>query len=312
MTTAPTHSDRLIAVRPELAQALDAGRPVMALESTIITHGMPWPRNLDTARQLERVAREQGVIPATIAVLDGRLRAGLDGDQLQRLARLGPKAVKCSRRDLTAVMLRHRAGGTTVAATLLVASRLGIRVFTTGGIGGVHRGAADSFDVSADLPELARSPVAVICSGPKAILDIGRTAEVLETLGVPVLGYQCDELPAFYTRHSGHPVDHRVDSPAEVAEFLRLHWSLGLGGVIIANPVPEDYALEPDAVEETVAAALRDAAQQGIAGKVLTPFLLARVERLTGGRSLEANVALALGNARLGARIAAALAGADV
>ncbi len=307
MTQPAPPAGRLLAVQPEVRQALDAGKPVLALESTIISHGMPWPRNLDTARQVERVVREQGVTPATIAIFDGRLRVGLDGDQLERLARLERKAAKCSRRDIASVLQRHRAGATTVAATMFIAAMAGIRVFATGGIGGVHRGGEDSFDVSADLHELARTAVAVVCSGPKAILDIDLTREHLETLGVPVVGYQTDELPAFYTRSSGQPVDHRVDEPDAAAELLRLQWSLGLAGVVIANPVPEDYALDAAQVEKTVELALREAKREGISGKVLTPFLLARVERLTQGRSLEANVALVLSNARLGARIAAAL-----
>ncbi|MEJ8566296.1 pseudouridine-5'-phosphate glycosidase [Elongatibacter sediminis] len=307
MNPSASPAGRLLAVQPEIQQALDAGHPVMALESTLICHGLPWPRNLDTARQLEAIVREQGVMPATIAILDGRLRVGLGSEQLERLARLGDKAIKCSRRDIAVVLQQHRAGATTVAATMIIAAMAGIRIFATGGIGGVHRGAAQTLDISADLPELARTPMAVVCSGPKAILDLPLTAQYLETHGVPVIGYQTDELPSFYSRTSGLPVDHRLDTPAEVAEFLHLKWSLGLGGgVLLANPVPEEHAIEPEIVEKTVDLALREAERQGVSGRVLTPFLLARMERLTGGDSLKTNIALVLSNARVGARMATA------
>ncbi len=288
-------------------RALAEGAPVLALESTLLAHGMPWPANLETALGVEQIIRELGVTPATVALLDGRLRVGLAPGELERIARLGTEAVKCSRRDIAAVLKRGGAGATTVAATMIVAHRAGIRVFATGGIGGVHRDAADTFDVSADLAELSRTPVAVVCSGPKAILDLPRTRECLETLGVPVIGYGTDELPAFYARTSGLPVDHRADQPGSVAEILRLHWSLGLGGAIIANPVPREHALDPAAVEAAVSAAWSEARSRGVTGKAVTPALLAAVERLTAGRSLDANIALVRDNARLGAAIAAAL-----
>jgi pseudouridine-5'-phosphate glycosidase len=254
--------------------------------------------------------RDSGAEPATIAVLDGRLHVGLDADELARLARLGPDAAKCSRRDLALVLQAGGSGGTTVAATMIAARLAGIRVFATGGIGGVHRGATQSFDVSADLTELACTPVAVVCAGPKAILDIAATLEVLETHGVPVIGYQADRLPAFWSRDSGYAVDQRLDTPAEIAAALELHWSLGLhSGAVIANPLPPGQALPGEMVEKWIDAALVEAETAGVRGKALTPFLLERVESLSGGASLDANAALVVANARLGARIALALAG---
>jgi pseudouridine-5'-phosphate glycosidase len=289
----------------------------LALESTVITHGLPWPENLAIAQALEQTVRELAVIPATVAVLHGKLCVGLEQAALEELARLGPAAEKCSRRDLSLVLQSGRAAGTTVAATLMIAAMAGIRVFATGGLGGVHRGASKTFDISADLQELARTPVAVVCSGPKAILDLGLTLEYLETRGVPVIGYQTDQLPAFYSRDSGLPVDKRLDTVAEIAQLLNIHWSLGLGslelgspgmgGVVIANPVPADMALDRETTELTISNALDEADKAGISGKALTPWLLARLETLTAGKSLLANKALLLGNARLGARIAAAL-----
>lgn len=294
----------------EVRAALDDRQPVVALESTIFTHGMPYPRNLETARAVEQAVREAGAVPATVAVLDGRLQVGLAPEQLQRLARLGPQAAKCSRRDLAWLLQSGGSAGTTVAATMIAARMAGIRVFATGGIGGVHRGAQANWDVSADLQELARTPVAVVCAGPKAILDLGLTLEYLETHGVPVLGYRSDTLPAFWCPDSDHPVDRRLDHPGDIARVLELHWSLGLdSGVVIANPVPAAHALPRERVEQWIAVALAEAREQGVGGKAVTPFLLERIESLSGGESLDANVALVVNNARLGAQIAAALAG---
>jgi pseudouridine-5'-phosphate glycosidase len=296
----------------EVGSALDEGQPVLALETTLVTHGMPWPRNFETARQAEAAAREQGATPATIAVLDGRLRVGLNAEELERLAQLGPGAAKCSRRDLPFEVARGRSAGTTVAATMIIAALAGIRVFATGGIGGVHRGAERNMDISADLQELTKTPVAVVCAGPKSILDIGLTVEYLETFGVPVVGYRVDELPAFYSRQSGLTVDYRVDSVEELAGALSTKWALDLhGGMVIANPIPEEFALPFDQVEEAIRRAEQDALKQNITGQTLTPFLLRRLEDLTGGASVRANVELILNNARLGARLAGALCALD-
>lgn len=296
-------------VSDAIRAALNEGRPVLALESTIITHGMPYPQNVETALSVHEDVRKSGALPATIAVLDGKLTVGLDDGQLESLGKLGTSAVKCSRRDLPILVHAAGTGATTVAATMIIAAMAGIRVFATGGIGGVHRGAGDSMDISADLQELARTPVAVVCAGPKAILDIALTAEYLETMGVPVIGYRTDRLPAFYTRDSGHEADYRADSVEDVAGILRCKWDLGLsGGVVIANPVPPEHAMDPAVVESAVGAALRQAEANGVTGKALTPFLLSAVEAQTQGSSLLSNIALMRNNARLGAQIAVALA----
>jgi pseudouridine-5'-phosphate glycosidase len=297
-----------VEIAPEVAAALAACRPVVALESTIITHGMPWPDNLRTAQAVEAVVREAGALPATIAVLDGVPRVGLSAGQLEDLA--GRRdAAKASRRDLAACVARGRTAGTTVAATMWLAARAGIAVFATGGIGGVHRGAEGTFDISADLLELARSRVAVICAGAKSILDIPKTLEVLETQGVAVIGYGTDAFPAFYARDSGERLEHRCDTPRELAALIAAHRALDLpGGMLIANPVPERHALAAADIDASIAAAVADAAARGIAGKAVTPFLLARIVELTGGRSLEANIALIRNNAALAARVAAELA----
>ena len=307
MTTPGAHP--LLDLHPDVAAALAAGHPVVALESTIISHGMPWPRNAETALAVEAVVREAGAVPATIAVIDGRLKAGLAPAQIERLGREGLAVAKASRRDLPLLVAQGRTGATTVAATMIVAAMAGIRVFATGGIGGVHRGAERSFDISADLQELARTPVAVVCAGIKSILDLGLTLEYLETHGVPVLGYGTAGLPAFYSRDSGFAVDARLDTPAEVADVLRAKWALGLGGgVVIANPIPEAHAMPRERIDAAIAQALAEAAAQGVHGKASTPFLLARVAELTGGQSLEANIALVKHNARLAAEVAGALA----
>lgn len=293
---------------PEVADALAGKRPVVALESTVISHGMPYPRNLETARALEAEVRAAGAVPATIAVLDGRIRIGLDDEALERLATGGHAVRKLSRRDLPIALAAGALGATTVAATVIAARLAGIAVFATGGIGGVHRGAETSFDVSADLEELARTSVCVVCAGAKSILDLPKTLEVLETRGVPVLGFGTGEFPAFYSRRSGLPVDHRCDTVTEVADILRTKWQLGLeGGVLLANPIPAGDELDADAMETAVAQALADAEAKGIKGKDITPHLLAALERLTGGRSLTANIALIRNNARVAAGVATAL-----
>ncbi|MGB6188874.1 pseudouridine-5'-phosphate glycosidase [Aeromonas molluscorum] len=295
-------------IQPEVAAALAAGHPVVALESTIISHGMPYPQNVETARRVEQVVRDNGAIPATIAIMDGRLKVGLDNDMLEALGRAGHRVTKCSRRDIPFVLAKRAMGATTVASTMIIAAMAKIRVFATGGIGGVHRGAQESFDISADLQELAQTPVAVVCAGAKSILDIGLTLEYLETQGVPVIGYQSEELPAFYTRESGFKVDYRLDSPQEVAEALRIKWDLGLaGGAVVANPIPSEFAMARADIDSAIAQALAEADEQGIKGKASTPFLLARVCELTGGNSLAANIQLVLNNAALGARIAGSL-----
>jgi pseudouridine-5'-phosphate glycosidase len=296
-------------ILPEVAAALDRRLPVVALESTLITHGMPYPDNARTARLVEQAVRDGGAVPATIAVLEGRCRIGLLPAELEALA-AGTDAAKASRRDLGILVAQRRTAGTTVAATMFLAARAGIAVFATGGLGGVHRGAERSFDISADLPELAASPVAVVCAGCKSILDIGKTLEVLETLGVPVVGYGTHRFPAFYAQDSGFPLEHRCDSPAEVAAVFRAQRAMGLpGGLLVANPVPEADAVAADEIEAVIAQAVAEAETRGIAGKAATPFLLDRVKTLSQGRSLAANVALIGHNARLAAAIAVALAG---
>jgi pseudouridine-5'-phosphate glycosidase len=295
-------------IAPEIAQALAEDGAVVALESTIIAHGMPYPGNLETARAMERIIRAEGALPATIAVLEGRLKVGLDEAALEHLAQ-SPEMAKVSVRDLPALMATRRDGATTVASTMRIAAMAGIRVFATGGIGGVHRGAEATGDVSADLTELARSPVAVVSAGAKAILDLPRTLELLETLSVPVIGYQCDEFPAFYSRTSGLRIPVRADSPQEVAAILAARWRLAdPGGALVANPIPAADEIPAERIEGQIAAALADATARGITGKEVTPFLLARIRDLTQGESQRANVALALNNARLAAKIAVALA----
>ncbi len=282
-------------------------KPLVALESTVISHGLPYPENLATARILEQTVRDNGANPATIALLDGKIKIGLNEDDLHFLA-TSKEVTKVSRRDLPIVLARKQAGATTVAATMIAANLAGIKVFATGGIGGVHRGAATSFDISADLTELARTPVVVVCAGAKAILDLGLTMEYLETLGVPIIGYQTDELPAFYTRHSGLKLEARADSPAEIAEMVRIKWELGLeGGVIVVNPPPDEADLPAAEIEQAISRALTAADKAGIRGKAITPFLLDRLRLETDGRSLETNVALLKNNAALAGQISAAL-----
>lgn len=300
----PSH----VSVGRPVADALARGGAVVALESTIITHGMPFPQNLDMAQRVEGLIADGGAVPATIAIMDGVFRVGLERADLERLARTGPTATKASRRDVAALLTSRGVAGTTVATTMMAAAAAGIRVFATGGIGGVHRGAETTFDISADLEELARTQVAVVCAGAKAILDIGKTLEVLETKGVPVLGYGTSEFPAFWTRSSGFPVDHRLDSAAEVAAVLDRQFTLGMGGVLVANPIPEADALDDQFIEANIAAAIADAERAGVSRKALTPYLLTRIFELTGGKSLVSNIALVENNARAAAEIAVALA----
>lgn len=291
-----------------VAAARASGRPVVALESTIVAHGMPYPENVRTAREVEALIRAAGAEPATIAVLGGRIRIGLSDGELELLARSG-QARKVSRRDLPAVLASGEPGATTVAGTMICAALAGIEVFVTGGIGGVHRGAAESFDISADLQELARTSVAVVCAGAKSILDLGLTLEYLETHGVPVLSCGQDNFAAFYTRDSGFRADYRLDEPQAQARFIRTKWALGLaGGVVLSTPVPEAAAMAREEIDAITEAALAEAQQQGITGKAVTPFLLARIKALTGGRSLATNIALVKHNAEVGARLALALA----
>lgn len=301
-------TSELVKIGAEVATALAQGRGVVALESTIITHGMPFPENLETARAVEQVARDNGAVPATIAVIDGELRVGLTDNELESLAQ-ARDVVKASGRDLAAVMVRKGSAGTTVSATMKIAAMAGIQVFATGGVGGVHRGAETTFDISADLTELGRTPVAVVCAGVKSILDIPKTLEVLETQRVPVIAYQSDDFPAFYTRSSGQKADHRIDETAAIAEAIRLHFALDTGtGVLVANPIPAEDALDPAFIDASIAKAVDEAAAQGIGRKDLTPFLLARINELSDGRSLKANIALVKNNVRVASEIAAALA----
>jgi pseudouridine-5'-phosphate glycosidase len=301
-------STPLLAVSPEVADALAGGRAVVALESTIITHGMPHPQNLEMATRVEAIVRERGAVPATIAIMGGRLRVGLEPADLALLAQTGPAAAKASRRDVAALLNSGATAGTTVATTMQAAHLAGIRLFATGGIGGVHRGAELSFDVSADLEELARTPVAVVCAGAKAILDIPKTLEMLETKGVPVIGYGTADFPAFWTRSSGLKVDTQLDTPGEIADLLATQFSLGMGGVLIGNPIPQASAMDEDVIATMIERALGDAAAAGISGKATTPFLLKRIFELTDGKSLVANIALVENNARVAADVAVALA----
>jgi pseudouridine-5'-phosphate glycosidase len=292
-------------IHPEVAAALAAGQPVVALESTIISHGMPYPQNVATALQVEAEVRAHGAVPATIAIIDGRLKAGLSADEIELLGKRGREVVKVSRRDLPFIVAGRQTGATTVASTMIIAAMAGIRVFATGGIGGVHRGAEQSFDISADLQELAQTAVTVVCAGAKSILDLGLTLEYLETHGVPVIGYQTATLPAFFTRESAFKVDYRLDSPADIAAAMHAKWAMQLkGGMVVTNPIPSEYAMPSDKIDAAIEQALQEASAQGISGKESTPFLLARVCELTGGNSLASNIQLVLNNARLAAAIA--------
>ena len=292
-------------VNPEVAAAVAAGKPVVALESTIISHGMPYPQNVETALNVEKVIRENGAVPATIAILGGRLKAGLTPEEIKYLGKTGQAVTKASRRDLPVIVAKGMDGATTVTTTMMIAHMAGIQIFATGGIDGVHRGAETTMDISADLEELANTPVMVVCAGAKSILDLGLTLEYLETHGVPVLGYGTKELPAFYTRRSGFEVDYRVDSPEELAKIFKVQRDLGLkGGILVTNPIPEQYAMDFDVINKAIDEAIADSVQEGIHGKATTPYLLAKVKDLTGGDSLASNIQLVYNNARLAARTA--------
>jgi pseudouridine-5'-phosphate glycosidase len=297
--------EQYLDIQPEVAEALANNQPIVALESTIISHGMPYPRNVETALLVEETIRENGAVPATIAIIEGRLKVGLSKDQIEYLGKAGTAVTKVSRRDIPFMVAGKKDGATTVAATMILAALADIKVFATGGIGGVHRGAQDTFDISADLQELANTNVAVVCAGAKSILDLGLTREYLETQGVPIVGYQTDSLPAFYTRESDHSVDYRLDSAEAIAVVLKAKWELNLkGGVVVANPIPAEYAMPMDTISNAIEQSLTEAGEQGIVGKESTPFLLARVCEITGGNSLDSNIQLVLNNARLGASIA--------
>ena len=292
-------------VNPEVAAAIAAGKPVVALESTIISHGMPYPQNVETALNVEKIIRENGAVPATIAIIGGRLKAGLTKEEIEYFGKKGRAIYKASRRDLAVLCAQGEDGATTVTTTMIIAHMAGIRFFATGGIGGVHRGAETTMDISADLEELARTPVMVVCAGAKSILDLGLTLEYLETKGVPVLGYQTSELPAFYTRKSGFSVDYRMDSPAELASAFKAQNDMALGGgMLVTNPIPEEYSMPKDVIDAAIDQAIAESKAQGIKGKETTPFLLARVAELTGGDSLASNIQLVYNNARLTARTA--------
>ena len=295
-------------ISPEVSAALAQGKPVVALESTIISHGMPYPKNVETALRVEQTIRDNGAVPAPIAVIGGRLKAGLSREEIEHLGKAGRAVAKASRRDLPALVARGADGATTVTTTMIIARMAGISIFATGGIGGVHRGAETTMDISADLEELAQTPVMVVCAGAKSILDLGLTLEYLETKGVPVIGYGTDELPAFYTRQSGLKVDYRADSPEELAAMFRAQRALEFrGGMLVTNPIPEQYAMPKAVIDAAIEQALKECAEQGVHGKETTPFLLARVVELTGGESLESNIRLVLNNAALAAKTAAAL-----
>ena len=302
--------NKYLDISPEVKAALDAGKPVVALESTIISHGMPYPKNVETAMLVEKTVRENGAVPATIAVIGGRLKAGLSAEEIEYLGKTGRGVAKASRRDLPALVARKADGATTVTTTMIIAHMAGIKIFATGGIGGVHRGAETTMDISADLEELAQTPVMVVCAGAKSILDLGLTLEYLETKGVPVIGYGTDELPAFYTRESGFGVDYRADSPEELTAMFTAQRELGYkGGMLVTNPIPEEYSMDKKVIDAAIEQALKEAAENGIKGKETTPFLLAKVVELTGGSSLESNIRLVLNNAVLAAKTACCCVG---
>ncbi|MBB6638492.1 pseudouridine-5'-phosphate glycosidase [Cohnella thailandensis] len=299
--------NRYLQFTPEAYEALKTGKPVVALETTIISHGMPYPQNIEMARTVESIIREQGAVPATIGIMNGHIKIGLNDEELEAFA-TSPSVEKVSRRDFPYILSSGKIGATTVAATMIGAALAGIEVFATGGIGGVHRDGEKTMDVSADLTELASTNVAVVCAGAKSILDIGRTLEYLETHGVPVVGYKTDEFPSFYSRESGYGVDFRLDTPEEVANVLKTKWELGLnGGAVIANPVPSEHAMKNEEIDGFIQQALREANEQNIAGKRVTPFLLGRIKQLTGGDSLATNIQLVYHNAKVAAQIAVAL-----
>lgn len=303
--------EKYLDMKDDILQAVNEGRPVVALESTIISHGMPYPKNVETALQVEEIIRREGATPATIAILNGKIKVGLSPEEIDFLGR-EKGVVKTSRRDLPFVVSRKLNGATTVATTMIAAGLAGVKVFATGGIGGVHRGAETSMDISADLEELAKTNVCVVCAGAKSILDIGLTLEYLETKGIPVVGYRTDEMPAFYIPDSGFKVEYRADSADDIAEVLKVKWDLGLaGGMVVANPIPAEYAMNTETINQAIELALRESAEKNIHGKEATPFLLAKVKELTGGESLESNIQLVYNNAALAAQIAVRLAELD-
>lgn len=297
--------EKYLEISKEVSEALKENKPVVALESTIISHGMPYPKNAETALNVEKIIRDKGAIPATIAILNGKLKVGLTKDEIEYLGKKGKEVVKTSRRYIPFILAKKLDGATTVASTMIVANLAGIKVFGTGGIGGVHRGAQESFDISADLQELANTNVAVVCAGAKSILDIGLTLEYLETQGVPVVGFGTEELPAFYTRKSGFKVDYRVDTAKELAEALKAKWDLGLkGGMVVGNPIPEEYQMDYDTITKAINDAVKEAEEKGIKGKESTPFLLAKVKDITKGKSLEANIQLVYNNVAVASDLA--------
>ena len=300
--------EQFLDVAPEVAEAVKNNKPVVALESTIISHGMPYPQNVETALNVEKVIRDNGAIPATTAIIGGRLKAGLSKDEIEYLGKTGQGVTKVSRRDIPVIVAKGMDGASTVATTMIIAAMAGVKIFATGGIGGVHRGAQQTFDISADLEELAHTPVTVVCAGAKAILDLPLTLEYLETQGVPVLGYQTEELPAFYTRKSGLSVDYRIDTPQELAKVIHVKKELGLqGGILVTNPIPEEYSMDPNTINRAIDQAIEESKQQGIHGKDTTPFLLARVKDITGGDSLDSNIQLVYNNAKVAAQTAVEL-----
>ncbi|MBQ6757245.1 MAG: pseudouridine-5'-phosphate glycosidase [Oscillospiraceae bacterium] len=300
--------NKYLDIAPEVQKALSENRPVVALESTIISHGMPYPQNVETALNVERIIREAGAVPATCAIIGGRLKAGLSEAEIEHLGKKGYDVPKASRRDLPVLVARGSDGATTVTTTMMIASMAGIKVFATGGIGGVHRGAETTMDISADLEELGQTPVMVICAGAKSILDLGLTLEYLETKGVPVIGFGTEELPAFYTRHSGFGVDYRIDTPEELAAAFKAQRDMGYkGGMLVTNPIPEEYSMDKATIDAAIEKALDECRAQGIHGKQTTPFLLARIKDITGGDSLASNIQLVYNNARLAAKTAAEL-----
>jgi len=300
------NANKYLDVNPEVAQAIAQGKPVVALESTIISHGMPYPQNVETALNVEKIIRENGAVPATIAIIGGRLKAGLTPEEIEYFGKKGRAIHKASRRDLAVLCAKGEDGATTVTTTMMIAHMAGIRFFATGGIGGVHRGAETTMDISADLEELARTPVMVVCAGAKSILDLGLTLEYLETKGVSVLGYQTEELPAFYTRKSGFGVDYRMDSPAQLAAAFKAQNDMALGGgMLVTNPIPEEYSMPKEIIDAAIDRAIAECNEKGIKGKETTPFLLARVAELTGGDSLASNIRLVYNNAKLTAQTAA-------
>ena len=300
--------NQFLKVSEEVSQALKEGKPVVALESTIISHGMPYPKNVETALNVEKIVRKNGAVPATVCILGGKIVVGASRDEIEYLGKTGTKVIKASRRDLPVLLSKKLDGATTVATTMIGASLAGIKVFATGGVGGVHRGAEVTMDISADLEELGRTNVMVVCAGCKSILDLKLTLEYLETKGVPVIGYGTEELPAFYTDKSGLKVDYRLDTPKEVADAFSCKLAIGVnGGMLVANPIPKQYAMDPDVINATIEQAVKDAVTLGIKGKELTPYLLDHIQKLTGGKSLESNIRLVYNNAALAAQIACCL-----